>query len=59
VALAHIWPLTHTLGYQALAEGIETAEQLQILKTMGCDLAQGYLLAMPGPAEETTSALMA
>jgi EAL domain-containing protein (putative c-di-GMP-specific phosphodiesterase class I) len=51
--------LTHTLGYQALAEGIETAEQLQILKTMGCDLAQGYLLAMPGPAEETTSALMA
>jgi len=51
--------LTHTLGLQALAEGIETAEELRILKTMGCDLAQGYLLAMPGPAEETTSALMA
>jgi len=51
--------LTHTLGYQALAEGIETAEQFRILKSMGCDLAQGYLLAIPGPAAETTSALMA
>ena len=51
--------LTHTLGYNALAEGVETAEQLRILKTMGCDLAQGYLLAMPAPATETTAALMA
>jgi len=39
--------LAHTLGLAAVAEGVETAQQLQVLRTLGCDLAQGYLLGRP------------
>ncbi|MDQ1447899.1 MAG: diguanylate cyclase, partial [Actinomycetota bacterium] len=34
------------------AEGIETVEQQQILTTLGCDHAQGYLLARPMSGEK-------
>lgn len=34
--------LAHTVGMQAVAEGVETAEQLAQLRSMGCDQAQGY-----------------
>jgi EAL domain-containing protein (putative c-di-GMP-specific phosphodiesterase class I) len=37
--------LAHGLGLSATAEGIETAEQLRILREFGCDLAQGYLIS--------------
>ncbi len=40
----------HNLGLKVVAEGIEDAETLQRLKTMGCDLAQGYHIAKPMPA---------
>ncbi len=43
--------LGHTLGTRVVAEGVETAMQLAQLRTFGCDLAQGYLLAQPGPAD--------
>jgi diguanylate cyclase (GGDEF)-like protein/PAS domain S-box-containing protein len=43
--------LAHALGLRAVAEGVETAEQLAELKTLGCELAQGYLLGKPAPAE--------
>ena len=39
--------LSHGLGLTCTAEGVETAEQLAMLRTMGCDVAQGYLLAHP------------
>jgi len=32
------------------AEGVETREELEALRELGCDLVQGYLLARPGPA---------
>ena len=43
--------LAHALGLTAIAEGIETAEQLAILCALGCDLGQGYFFARPAPAE--------
>ncbi|MCL6543638.1 MAG: EAL domain-containing protein [Bryobacteraceae bacterium] len=44
--------LAQTAGIRAIAEGIETAQQLQLVRNAGCDGAQGYLLGMPVPAEE-------
>ena len=39
--------LAHGLGLSCTAEGVETAEQLAMLRGLGCDVAQGYLLAQP------------
>ncbi|MGY1746285.1 putative bifunctional diguanylate cyclase/phosphodiesterase [Blastococcus sp. SYSU D00695] len=50
--LAAIVALTRTLGIRSVAEGVETAEHLQMVREAGCDLAQGYLLARPMPASE-------
>jgi diguanylate cyclase (GGDEF)-like protein len=40
-----IVPLGHQLGMQVLAEGVETEVQASILRSLGCDEAQGYLYA--------------
>jgi len=39
--------LAHALGLSATAEGIETVEQLRLVRELGCDLAQGYLISVP------------
>jgi EAL domain-containing protein (putative c-di-GMP-specific phosphodiesterase class I) len=39
--------LAHGLGLRATAEGVETIEQLRLVRELGCDLAQGYLIARP------------
>ena len=46
--------LGRNLGLRVVAEGVETAEHLSDLKTMGCDSAQGYHLSRPLPAGELT-----
>ena len=43
--------LAHAFGLTAVAEGLETATQLEALRVIGCDFAQGYLLGRPLPAE--------
>ncbi|MHC4392700.1 MAG: EAL domain-containing protein [Planctomycetota bacterium] len=43
--------LGHTLGMEVIAEGVESTEQLEVLRSLGCDLAKGYLLGHPEPAE--------
>ena len=43
--------LGHSLGMKVVAEGIEDAPMLEQLQAVGCDVAQGYLLGRPGPAE--------
>ncbi|HEX2807424.1 MAG TPA: bifunctional diguanylate cyclase/phosphodiesterase [Kineosporiaceae bacterium] len=50
--LRGILDLCRALGVQAVAEGVEEAETLEILAELGCDLAQGYYLARPRPAED-------
>jgi diguanylate cyclase (GGDEF)-like protein len=44
--------LGHTLGLRTVAEGVEGPEAWAQLRELGCDLAQGYLLARPMPAAE-------
>ena len=41
----------HSLGYRMLAEGVETAEVLDLLKRHGCDAAQGYYISRPLEAQ--------
>ena len=43
--------LAHGLSLKVVAEGVETQAQVDLLKTMGCELAQGYLYSKPIPAE--------
>jgi PAS domain S-box-containing protein/diguanylate cyclase (GGDEF)-like protein len=51
VSLARAFDMT------TVAEGVETIEQLQALRLMKCDEAQGYFFARPGPASEVPSVI--
>lgn len=52
IILKHIITMAHDLDLQVIAEGIETEAELQMLKTFGCDLIQGYWLGSPTNATE-------
>ncbi|HUZ21297.1 MAG TPA: bifunctional diguanylate cyclase/phosphodiesterase [Acidimicrobiales bacterium] len=43
--------LGHNLGFSVVGEGVETEESLAVLRHAGCDLAQGFLFALPMPAD--------
>jgi EAL domain-containing protein (putative c-di-GMP-specific phosphodiesterase class I) len=47
--------LAHGIGVPAVAEGVETDLQMQILRSMGCDGLQGYHIARPMPATAATA----
>jgi len=49
--------LAHSLGLRVVAEGVETMAQWQLLRGLGCDEVQGYLIACPAPAEELAGIL--
>ena len=51
--------LSHALGVPAIAEGVETAEEWQMLRSLGCDGAQGWHIAFPMAAEQATEWLLA
>jgi len=46
--------LAHSLGLRLVAEGVETEAHLRELARLGCDLAQGYHLSRPLPADDLT-----
>jgi len=49
--------LARDLGLKVVAEGVETAEQLSILRTLGCEYAQGYLFSRPIDSAAATQLL--
>lgn len=44
--------MSHSLGLEVVAEGVETLSQLAFLQEHGCDMVQGFVLAEPLPAEQ-------
>ena len=44
--------MAHSMGLKVTAEGVETLDQLEYLKELGCDEIQGYFVSRPVPAEE-------
>ena len=51
--------LSHTLGLEVVAEGVETQESAQHLARLGCDYAQGWHFGAPQPAADITAVLLA
>ena len=50
--------MAHSLKLDVIAEGVETQEQLAILKSQGCDIIQGYLFSKPVPGDEIPPLLL-
>jgi EAL domain-containing protein (putative c-di-GMP-specific phosphodiesterase class I) len=50
--------LAHALGMKAVAEGVESADVLDLLRQLGCDEAQGYFIARPMAASEIHAAVL-
>jgi EAL domain-containing protein (putative c-di-GMP-specific phosphodiesterase class I) len=49
--------MAHTLGIKVIAEGVETVEQMEFLRTQECDIAQGYFCSEPLATETFTDLL--
>ena len=57
--LSAVVGLAQVLGLQVVAEGVETAEQRDLLQGVGCDLLQGYYFSRPLPQDEAAELLTA
>ncbi|MBE9174358.1 EAL domain-containing protein [Synechocystis salina LEGE 06155] len=55
VILQSIIELGHRLGLKIVAEGVESLEQLAVLKSMDCDYGQGYLFSRPLTDQDATA----
>jgi EAL domain-containing protein (putative c-di-GMP-specific phosphodiesterase class I) len=53
--LKAVCDLAHSLSIEVVAEGIETPEQCELLRAIGCDYGQGYLFHRPSPAGQMLS----
>ncbi len=55
--ITHIISMSKSLGIKTLAEGVETQEHFDFLKSIGCEKAQGYLFSQPLPFDEMVEVL--
>jgi EAL domain-containing protein (putative c-di-GMP-specific phosphodiesterase class I) len=55
--VATIVSLARAFNMKTIAEGVETSEQLQRLRAMKCDQAQGYLFSRPVPASSVPAVI--
>lgn len=55
--IKHTISMAKSLGIQTLAEGVETEEHLEFLKSIGCEKAQGFLFSRPLPFDDMLSLL--
>ena len=51
--------MARRMGLTTVAEGVETEGQLELVRMLGCDRIQGYLIARPMPADELIAWLRA
>ena len=49
--------MAHALGMRVVAEGVETANQIKILRSMSCDEMQGFFISVPLPATDNQQVL--
>jgi EAL domain-containing protein (putative c-di-GMP-specific phosphodiesterase class I) len=56
--LKAIVDLSRNIGLKVTAEGIETVEQAELVKSFGCDLVQGYLCGRPVPESEVAAVII-
>ncbi|GAA4541981.1 sensor domain-containing protein [Amycolatopsis samaneae] len=56
--VASIIAMAHAVGLTVVAEGVETADQLDLLRELGCDQAQGFHLGRPSAATELFGAAL-
>jgi EAL domain-containing protein (putative c-di-GMP-specific phosphodiesterase class I) len=51
--------LAHDLGLSIVGEGVETFEQLNYLRDLGCDQVQGYLFGRPARMDSSDNSMVA
>lgn len=56
--MKHILAMTRDLEMLSVAEGVETQEELDILRRLGCQVGQGYLFGKPLPFESAKNLLV-
>ena len=52
VIVANSIAMSKQLGLKVIAEGVENIEQVEFLKSVNCDIAQGYYYSKPVPQDE-------
>ena len=58
VIVETVLTLAHGLGLRVVAEGVELTEQLDMLRALGCDEIQGYLIGRPGRSADVLPVLL-
>jgi EAL domain-containing protein (putative c-di-GMP-specific phosphodiesterase class I) len=57
--VAAVIGLSKALGLSTIAEGVEEESQAAVLRSLGCELAQGFHFSRPGPADDIQALLLA